>query len=144
MPTFIHFLKIFTKSRPMLWSQFSAISANFLRKHCRFKKKQWCAPLLAEFSSVLCQNAYFPRFLGENIYKILALAPGWRPTCPQGRTIGTSIRWCVNASRKSDGMSSASAGTSETKFFCVFLGQCLFYVYIHKQHTLWILSQNFT
>jgi hypothetical protein len=63
----------------MLWSQFSAIFANFRRKNCRFSQKpmlwsKFCIIYLALF---WVKNAiFFAEFFGENILKIITLVPG--------------------------------------------------------------------
>jgi hypothetical protein len=52
----------------MLWSQFSAIFANFLRKNRRFSQK---------LAAAWAKNAnIFARFFGENILKIITSVPG--------------------------------------------------------------------
>jgi hypothetical protein len=70
----------------MLWSQFSAIFANFRRKNWRFSQK----PMLwSKFCIILIwvKNAnFFAEFFGENIWKIITSVPG-RRTSSQKWTI---------------------------------------------------------
>jgi hypothetical protein len=61
----------------MLWSQFSAIFANFRRKKWRFLKNQRYDQNFAYFSFVSSQKLqFFRNFFGENILKTITLFPG--------------------------------------------------------------------
>jgi hypothetical protein len=64
----------------MLWSQFSAIFANFRRKICRFSQKPmlW-SQFLQKLTEVWEKSAkIFAKFFGENILKIITSVPGPR------------------------------------------------------------------
>jgi hypothetical protein len=61
----------------MLWSQFSAIFANFRWKNWRFLKNQCFDQIFKYFSFVLSQKRqFFSRFFCENIFKIISSVPG--------------------------------------------------------------------
>jgi hypothetical protein len=61
----------------MLWSQFSAIFANFWRKNWRFSQvPMFMITIFAKTSSSLSKNAnIFAKFFVENILKIITSVP---------------------------------------------------------------------
>jgi hypothetical protein len=74
------------KNRPlgdlgsMLWSQFSAIFANFGEKNGVFLKSHVMIKFLHNLALFWVKNANFlPNFFGENIFKIITSVPGRRP-----------------------------------------------------------------
>jgi hypothetical protein len=58
----------------MLWSQFSAIFANFLQKIGVFLKNQ-CYDQIFLFALFCGENAIFAEFFGENIFKNHNICP---------------------------------------------------------------------
>jgi hypothetical protein len=64
----------------ILWSQFSAIFANFRRKNWRFSQKPMLWSQFLQILAVFCaKNAnIFAKFFVENIFKIITSVPGLR------------------------------------------------------------------
>jgi hypothetical protein len=62
----------------MLWSQFSAIFANCLRKNGVFLKKQWYEEIFSNVCSVLCKKCqFFRRIIRRKYFKNHNIGPRW-------------------------------------------------------------------
>jgi hypothetical protein len=62
----------------MLWSQFSAIFANFWRKNCVFLKNQSYDNIFSKFAFVSSQKRqFFAKYFVENIFKIITSVPDY-------------------------------------------------------------------